>query len=447
MKTINILGCCICRDIFRVNECSDKYKVNKFIQSVSPVSIVEKSTSKTILSQNSLDYFTERSNFAKRNIMHDFNKSVKETIASSLSDYLIVDLCELRFKMVKAITTDGYEFLLTQTSHITEIIANRDKVPDLEGISFSEGFELDEKSVFDYLKSYAVFLTQNYDSSKIILIENLPVSIHLNDEKKCMHSLNEVSVFLTAQKLSAYYNYFESLIPDMNVVKGFDWIVGDANHLWGLDSLHFTDEYYNYLYRAINMIVDNEVNLKDKLTRLRDDYSAYFSLLEQKKLLEYFLYHSSEKNQMIKDTKLSTVQKSDSEWRIQASAGSSFDCEGGTMYCGNLESNWIILSRLIDFNQYKGKDLTLSVNFETFEAARLNLAFRYKDANGKYIVLSSKRVLSAGRKATRWLTYSVPVELPDNTETDVCIFLNEKNSKARIYEVKLDLGKYSSLIS
>ena len=194
MVTINILGCCICRDIFRINDHPEKYKVNKFIQSVSPVSIVEKERSREVLSMNSLDYFTQRSNFAKRNILHDFNKTVKETIATSPSDYLIVDLCELRFQMVRATLPDGYEFLLTRTVHVGEVLAARNKVPELAGVDFCDIFEMDLEEVYKYLKLYAEFLKQNYEESKIILIKNYPSAVHLDDKSNSMHTFNSCSV-------------------------------------------------------------------------------------------------------------------------------------------------------------------------------------------------------------------------------------------------------------
>lgn len=75
--TFNILGCCINRDIFRLNNLEDKYKVNKFIQFVNPYSIVDDHSIN--LRQEELDIFAW-TNFIKRNVCFDFNKQVQEII-------------------------------------------------------------------------------------------------------------------------------------------------------------------------------------------------------------------------------------------------------------------------------------------------------------------------------------------------------------------------------
>lgn len=445
MTTIDILGCCICRDIFRINESSEKYIINKFIQSVSPVSIAEKNISRRIISLNSLECFPQRSGFAKRNILYDFNKTVKEDISASRSDYLIVDLCELRFQMVKGTMPDGYEFLLTRTSHIAEVLENREKILELQGVVFTESFEMELQSIFEYLRLYADFLKQHYKEAKIILIKNLPTAVHLNDKIKSMYSLNDVSVFLVAKKLKACYEYFESLFTNIHVIDGLEDITGDTQHLWGIDSLHFTDEYYHYLFRAVNMIVDGESNLQEKLDTLKKDYQAYFRLLMQKKHIEYFFCHNPNMNQYLTDTKLQEVV-SQSKWKMQMSKGSSYNTSDHILACGELDNNWAILSQKIDLGKFCGRELTLSTGFETIDDARLNLAFRYKTTEGKCVCLVVKQVVSPNHTSIGWLTYTVPNELPEYIETDVCVYVNRKNDRVKVHEIKLELGSQSSII-
>lgn len=91
--TFSIVSCCICRDIFRLNPC-ENFKVNKFVQFVSPLSFIDDSKSDMLFTMEDLAIF-DWSNFVKRNVYLDFHgRKVLENhiFQDKLSDFLILDL-------------------------------------------------------------------------------------------------------------------------------------------------------------------------------------------------------------------------------------------------------------------------------------------------------------------------------------------------------------------
>ena len=45
--SFNIIGCCVCRDIFRLNP-DENFNVDKFVQFVSPLSIIDETKDENI---------------------------------------------------------------------------------------------------------------------------------------------------------------------------------------------------------------------------------------------------------------------------------------------------------------------------------------------------------------------------------------------------------------
>ena len=451
MKTINILGCCVCRDIFRINEESaEKYSIHRFIQYINPFSIVEKENEKVILNQEELEVFQDKSNFVKRCVAFDFNKSVQDVIKTNPTDYLIIDLCEFRYLLIKVKlpTSIGYSVTVTKTKHVNDILNNLNKIPSLSGVEVGDSFDLTESEIKDCIDKYISFLTKFYKPEQIILIKNIPTHLHINDVLHRFEECNTSSTFLTLQKLNMCYEYFQGKLHDVNVIDVPEFLVGEFNHKWGFDPLHFVDDYYVYLYKAFEMIVQKEENLKEKLEDLRNYYSNYFKLLIDKKRIEYYLYNNPNSNQFLKNEKFSQLNDNSSlkEWRIQCSNGSTYNSVAKMLKCSNLDNNWAILSQVIDLKKIAGKTLTLSVKYKTIDNSRLNLAFRYKSLEGKFVSFATKQIISYNKEAVAWLTFNVPTDIPKNLETDVAIYVNRPNEQGIVYEAKLELGSFSSII-
>lgn len=440
--TFNIIGCCVCRDIFRLNP-DENFKVDKFVQFVSPLSIVDERKEKNILKIEELEMF-EWTNFCKRNFCFDINREQVEDFVfnNDLSDYLILDLCELRFKFTKLIFPDGKENFVTRTKYLNLFADNFYKFKQFNGCRI-EDVELSDAELFSYIKKYICLIKKYYREEQIILIENYPTQKHLDDEKHEIFRYSPQSIIKTNNLLKKCYNFIENNLPNINVISQPENSLGYAQHLWGKDTLHFVDKYYDYLYKAVKVITSKENNKIEQLNFLKKEYFQYFNLLEKEKRMEYYLHYTSNLSLLANPKLESKDNKTLPDWKISLAPDASYNTETHTLSCGKNERTWAILNQELNNSEFLGKQLTFSAKYKTCnDNDLLNIAF-VGETDGKRQYLSTKQVHSNSIDIEK-ITFIIP---DDNlyTKFNILIYLNHPNQKAIIYETKLEYGENSSL--
>lgn len=443
--SFNIIGCCVCRDIFRLNP-DKNFNVDKFVQFVSPLSIIDETKDENILSAEELGIF-DWTNFCKRNFCFDINKGQVENFVfnNGLSDYLILDLCELRFKFAKLIFPNGKENFVTRTKYLNLFADNFSKFNNFTNCKLKD-IELSDDELFNSLEKYINLIKKYYKEEQIILIENYPTQKLLDDEKNEIFKYYPNSIIKTKNLLEKCYKYIENKIPNINVILPPENSLGYAQHLWGKDTLHFVDEYYEYLYKSVKIITAKENNKIEKLNCLKKEYYDYFTLLEKQKRMEYYL-HNIDKTSLLPNSKLECENnKILPNWKISLAPDASYDKETHTLSCGGNERTWAILNQELNKNEFLGKQLTFSVKYKTVNVSGtpplLNIAF-VGDKDGKREYLSTKQVSDNNIDIDK-ITFILP---NDNSYTNfnLLIYLNHPNQKAIIYETKLEYGENSSL--
>lgn len=441
MTTFNILGCCVCRDIFRICE-TEEYKVLKFIQSINPVSFCEQPQNQQRLNQEDLG-FVNWSNFGKRNLCIDANKNVFAIIENNPSDYMIFDLCEMRFLNCRINLKNGDSFYMTQTKRFGEAIDKEEFAQLLDLKSIEKDIILEDvelKKVFD---TFIAFLFRHYSPSKIIMIENLPNWKHLDEIGKCFCVMNNSYIAGSRGRLKKYYRYFENHMPGINIIKMPEHCLGYIQHRWGKDSLHFIDEYYKYLFQSVDIIVKrrNDSPYID-LERLRSDFSKYFSLLDENKRMQYYLESSVSVNNLLIDPKF----QDGGGWKILSSKNSKYEKDKKTLICGGNESDYVIILQAIPADKVRG-EITFSLFFETSDATMLKVAFRYSVKENEKITKKILYNVSINSMETiQFYSQTVDLEIPEDiNEVEFLMYLNHPGAMASIYNVKLEKGTKSTL--
>lgn len=438
--TFNIVGCCVCRDIFRICP-DDNFKVEKFNQFSNPVSFLDFPLNQNRLALEDLT-FLDWSNFVKRNVCLDFNKSVIDYIFSHKSDYLILDLCELRFYLYKITTKTKEEFFITKTRYAEILIENAEKIEFLNDAIIEE-IDATDWQIQKCLDQYIEIIKQYYNANQVILIKNYPVYKHMDDSNHSFFEFNSSSNSYVCNKLKKAYNYFEYAFKDINVIEFPNHVIGTTNHLWGKDQLHFTDHYYEYLYYCLKNITENDD--KNRLVKLWNKYSLFFKDLTEQKRMEYYIYSSNKEslllNSSLDEDKNQTLQG----WEISLSQNSTFDIKEKILNTGESQNCWAILSQTIDKDKFLGKTLCFTVKYKTYGNSNLNITFRkYKSSNIEYC---STKVVSSNFTTIDNIVYKIPDDTNDFDKIDVAVYLNSPNSKAELIEVKLEVGEFSSLFN
>ena len=439
--SFNIIGCCVCRDIFRLFPHKD-FKVDKFIQFVSPVSIIDDTKKEDIIHIDDLKIF-DWSNFIKRNLCFDINRNGVERYIckEALSDYLIIDLCELRFKLGKLIFPDGTENIITKTRYFEEFSQRFSSLPQFQNCQLKE-IELGEKELKSALDKYIVFILKHYQEKQIILIKNYPAVKHLDEQNREIFRYSSSYIFRIKTKLEQCYNYLESKLPSINVIETPKNALGSVQHLWGKDPLHFVDKYYEYLFKALKLIVYENENQKKDLENLKDYYSDFFDILERQKHIEYYLYKTAPSS-LLSNSSLETDENGCVyDWTISLAPDATYEQHTHLLSCGNREKNWAILNHSVNKNEFAGKTLTFSVKYLTYNYSILTIAF-VGQCNGKREYITTKQAHS-DLNDIESITFTVP-EQNEFSSFNPLIYLNSPNHKAIIYETKLEQGCQSSL--
>ena len=170
MKKIDILGCCVLRDAFRVANSPD-YHVGKFYQFVNPVSIVS-TPAKFELTSEALSRY-EWTNFVKKCVCSDFNKNIPQVYAKEPADFLVIDFCEMRFPNTQITLSNGENLCITKHRYTDAILKDSDEFDFLKGAK-TEQLKFSDSDRLAYIGKYMDLLTSIYPQSKIILVKNKP---------------------------------------------------------------------------------------------------------------------------------------------------------------------------------------------------------------------------------------------------------------------------------
>ena len=302
--TININGCCVLRDIFGIREDakSTNYKIINFRQFSSPITwFIMNDKPQECIELEQLQNLTVdgllKNNFTKKCVVDDYNKNVLQSYTCK-SDYFLLDFAEARYGIVNLVSKDGQKHCFTATGRITK--KNKD------GICFLDLLQ-GEKVIDSYQKydnAYNIHKTcellvewlinkMGYKESDIILVETQSALVY-TDGKEMYEFPNKEKIISENIYIKKWNDKFKELTPNCNVIKLPDELLADTRNKWGLHSLHYCREVYDYLYEAVNVIInkDNynsiEYYRNRCMTLIRDKMEYYNKNKELKKvMIEY----------------------------------------------------------------------------------------------------------------------------------------------------------------
>ncbi len=271
MATFNIYGCCICRDLFNVD--SNVHEVKHFLQATSPISnFIFPSPPKRLMTFDDLESVSMR-RFRKTCVIKDYNKELV-TYFKQKADYFIIDLINMvDMNLIKETYEDGSSHYFTKSSWF--LYVNKYGLDD-----FFENSQLDEISSFDLIRKIGIdsvldkqiswLKSLGYEENQIILIENKK-GLCYTDGKIIApfgHGIREQMNSIVDE----IHRRFEERYPNCHIIRRPWGSYCDERNPWTLSDLHYTQDYYDYLYQCVDAISKYE-NPKEKLTALWEQYS------------------------------------------------------------------------------------------------------------------------------------------------------------------------------
>lgn len=229
MSIINffILGSCVTRDIFRFVK--DTYKITEYYSRTSVCSII---SNPVLISENQIKL---QSDFQRRMVIRDFIKTFFIDINNLAFDFLIIDLIDERFNLLKingSVITRSVEFINAGLDYLAY-----EKIE--KTLSFWEdACELFVKKLLSILPKEKIIIHEAYWANRYI------------DNGIIKEYKNQKEIDTNNDLLKRYYNILEKELSQ-KVVKTKNILMGDPNHIWGLTPFHYTEEYYKEIYSQI----------------------------------------------------------------------------------------------------------------------------------------------------------------------------------------------------
>lgn len=242
-RKISIFGSCVSRDIFEFDKlnqfelCSYIARQSIFSAVSNPVNFTEEAIHLT-------------SPFQKRMLLMDLHKNTFEKLKADDSEYLLIDLIDERFSLIKC----NESFCTASNEFINGISKFFEPIKLLNKNIKNGNLFVGQLPVDNLVDEFCSRISDIYKSEHIILHKAKMVDYYMtldgNIEKftggylKNNKYLNKI--------LDYMYSRIEKNLPGINVIDEMEGTVASEKHKWGLAPMHYEEDYY---YRVLTKIL------------------------------------------------------------------------------------------------------------------------------------------------------------------------------------------------
>ena len=170
-------------------------------------------------------------------------------------------------------------------------------------------------------------------------------------------------------------------------------------------------------------------------------YSEHFKLLESKKHLEFILAKQTLNKNLLESPDFKDMTK----WNLGCSKQSRLE-DGNVLVCDsdNEQPCWAILSQKLNPEVIANQEVTISVKFQSYDDSLLNVCIRTKADSGEYNYILCNQFINESQISVSSLTGILPEE-SKLKDAHILVYLNKANARAKVAEVKLEIGNSSTL--
>ena len=252
---IDIIASCVCRDAFVIGASSvatNKYIVKSNFQYNSILSYMSKKNEN--LAALVEDDFCFGTPWQRRMLSADLKKDVFSKIYAENS-FIILDITSVGLK--------HFDISIDEISLFTSTKVSRPNLPVIEkALGFSpkkiDPWDLSPEYINDAVERYASQLASVFPSGKIIFTEVLNAREYVTKSGTLAAFANGPEI----KKKNAFLKKIQKLLCEKLQEHGSpahfipmpEGVLGFEAHKWGKYSLHFCDEYYEYLIRAYDTV-------------------------------------------------------------------------------------------------------------------------------------------------------------------------------------------------
>ncbi|SEH32114.1 DUF6270 domain-containing protein [Selenomonas sp. KH1T6] len=295
---VNVLGCCTSRDIFPSSQ--KEFEVQQCITIASPMSSAFPKPAKPMVREDLAGFKASAGlNYRSRVTMLDNNKACFEYIGAEPSDYIVVDIADIRLSIV--------HYGGATVSQTGFIVSNQKEFKRVFGEFSVQRFdEFSDQEWEDCIRKYCKCILNLYPAERIVLNEVVLGEEYVSKQGRICAFPKTTQI--KRQKINHYldslYLICEEELKGCHVLKMPKGIIADARHKFGLHPLHFHRLYYEYGLAAMKIVADDLDGKECRLATLHEYYSEKFTTLrlslekriylfdnnKLKAYMDYFLY-------------------------------------------------------------------------------------------------------------------------------------------------------------
>lgn len=284
---VSILGSCVSRDAFSLSKNASAYTdtgrefaVDRFIQSIHPLSAISPPVP-TPLAEALVEESKQSAttNFYKRNFMLDITKGWEQYLSEVRSDWLILDFSTVRLN-VRPVgeTYITYDLEATVTKGM-DALPKDGALVSLREKESEDFFSVSPERIRQILSAYLDRILRYYPAERIIVLDIHHVYTYIDPVSHTIATPNaswDARYVKEDRVIQIAYDYAKEHLKGSYFVDALPTPVGNVNHVWGRCGLHYLDEIYLYMLRAIERITGSSEpreQTEAALASLRSDFA------------------------------------------------------------------------------------------------------------------------------------------------------------------------------
>lgn len=255
---LSIFGSCVSRDVLECEANQERaIQLKTYVARQSIVSAVSQPV------PCDAQRIQLKSAFQRRMVLCDFQKTSFDLFTGDGSQYILVDLIDERFDLMRI----GRAYI-TLSNEAEASGITRDYLEKRSGIGSARvkkkrigvHYYVGARRLEEYIRDFAKRLKSIYPEEHILLHRVKMQDYYLNsDGSVCKFPLNHIYNNERINRLLDYmYDYLESCLPHASVIDFSGIYYADQNHKWGLSPMHYQREYYDRVYQEIMRIATQD---------------------------------------------------------------------------------------------------------------------------------------------------------------------------------------------
>lgn len=250
---ISIFGSCVSRDLLEYNP--KIFNLKTYIARQSIISAVSFPVTYNI------DELSFSSEFQKSRVEWDLEKKTFNLLSKDNSKYLLLDLIDERFSIIKfqnnyiTLSNELKSSSFYQNHEHEFTILSCKKIPNLkfnEQKLLSYKYTLENKNIDIYIEDFLKKILSIYQEKNILIHRATLVDYYKDANNNIKKFPNNTLGYnhRTNEYLNYLYDYIINRLPAAFVIDECKNYYANEKHKWGLSPMHYCDEYYqnvNYL--------------------------------------------------------------------------------------------------------------------------------------------------------------------------------------------------------